>query len=112
MAASAAIVGAPVRPDEPPITNTLPELNFVDSGVRRGISASTPGPISPVSGSTGAPGGIPMSTTSTAPAWALPGWIHRPGLARWKVAVATARIAAPVDLAGGGVRHPTVRRRR
>jgi hypothetical protein len=64
----AAIVGAPVRPDEPPITNTLPELNLVESTVRRGISSRTPGPISPISASTGAPDGIPMSITSTAPA--------------------------------------------
>ena len=91
----AAMVGAPVRPEEPPITNTLPELNLVDSGVRRGISSSTPGRIRPISGSAGAPDGIPMSITSTAPAWALPGWIHRPGFARWNVAVATARTAGP-----------------
>ena len=32
IAASAAIVGAPVSPVEPPITNTLPELNLVESG--------------------------------------------------------------------------------
>src|SRR5262245_9115954 len=91
----AAIVGAPVRPDEPPITNTLPELNLVDSDVRRGIAPSTPDPIRPISGSAGAPAGIPISITSTAPACALPGWIHRPGLARWNVAVATARTAGP-----------------
>ena len=36
-----------------------------------------------------------MSTVSTAPAWALPGLIHRPGLAAWKVTVPRARTAAP-----------------
>ena len=36
-----------------------------------------------------------MSTTSTTPACALPGWIHSPGLAWWNVAVATARTAEP-----------------
>ena len=68
MAAIAAIVGAPVSPEDPPITNTLPELNLVDSAVRRGISASTPAPIRPMSASVGAPSGMPMSITSTSPA--------------------------------------------
>ena len=36
-----------------------------------------------------------MSMTSTSPACALPGSIHRPGLAAWNVAVAAARTAAP-----------------
>ena len=36
-----------------------------------------------------------MSTVSTAPACALPGLIHRPGLAAWKVTVAAARTARP-----------------
>jgi hypothetical protein len=31
-------------------------------------------------GDTGAPPGMPMSTTVTSPAWPLPGWIHSPGL--------------------------------
>jgi hypothetical protein len=38
---------------------------------------------------------MPMSITWTSPACALPGWIHRPGLAAWNVAVATARTAGP-----------------
>jgi hypothetical protein len=38
---------------------------------------------------------MPMSITWTAPACALPGEIQSPGLARWKVAVAAARTAAP-----------------
>ena len=41
-----------------------------------------------------------MSTTRTAPAWSLPGFTYRPGLAAWKVAVATARTACAGDLAG------------
>ena len=36
-----------------------------------------------------------MSITRTSPAWALPGAIHSPGLAAWKVAVASARTAVP-----------------
>ena len=36
-----------------------------------------------------------MSITVTSPAWALPGEIHSPGLAAWKVAVASARTASP-----------------
>ena len=42
-----------------------------------------------------------MSATSTVPARALPGLIHSPGLAAWKVTVTLARTAAaatsPVD---------------
>ena len=44
---------------------------------------------------TGAPSGMPMSTTRTAPACVLPGLIHSPGLAAAKVAVARASIASP-----------------
>jgi len=36
-----------------------------------------------------------MSATCTSPACCLPGAIHRPGLAAWKVTVALARTAAP-----------------
>ena len=36
-----------------------------------------------------------MSTTTTSPACALPGAIHRPGIAAWKVAVIVARTASP-----------------
>ena len=36
-----------------------------------------------------------MSTTTTSPACALPGWTHSPILAAWNVAVAAARTAAP-----------------
>jgi hypothetical protein len=77
------------------MTNTLPDVNFVDSAPRRGTSASTASPITPMSGFAGAPRGMPISITSTSPACALPGRIHSPGLARWNVAVATARTAAP-----------------
>ena len=75
--------------------NTLPEENFVEPEVRRGISNSTPPPIRPISASPGAPWGMPMSTVSTMPACSLPGEIQSPGLAWWKVAVASARTAAP-----------------
>ena len=74
---------------------TLPEENFVEPEVRRGISNSTPPPIRPISASPGAPVGMPMSTASTTPACSLPGEIHSPGLAWWKVAVASARTAEP-----------------
>ncbi len=36
-----------------------------------------------------------MSATSTVPEWALPGLIHSPGLAAWKVTVTWAWTAAP-----------------
>ncbi len=36
-----------------------------------------------------------MSTTTTSPAYALPGAIHRPGIAAWKVAVIVAWTASP-----------------
>ena len=51
--------------------------------------------ISPICASVGAPAGIPMSTTVTSPAWALPGAIQSPGLPAWKVAVAAAVTATP-----------------
>jgi hypothetical protein len=93
--------GAPVRPVEPPTTSTWPLENFVESASRRGIASNTPSAISPQSGSAGPPSGIPISITWTSPACCLPGAIHRPGLGRWKVAVATASIAtswtAPVE---------------
>ena len=44
-----------------------------------------------------------MSITRTSPAWALPGAIHRPGLAAWNVPVARARDRVAGDLAGGCV---------
>ena len=84
-----------MRPVEPPHTSTAPAANFVDSRPRAGIPATTALVISPTDGLTGAPGRIPISITSTCPAWSLPGEIHRPGLAAWKVAVASARTAAP-----------------
>jgi hypothetical protein len=95
MAASAAIDGAPVSPREPPATTTLPDVNLVELAPRRGTSASTPSPISAAQGSPAAPSGMPMSITSTVPAWVLPGLIHSPGLARWNVAVRTAWTAGP-----------------
>ena len=95
IAASAARQGAPVRPSEPPHTRTVPDANFVPSTARRGMRASASGPIRPTRASTGAPSGIPMSTTRTSPACALPGLIHRPGLEAWKVTVTSARTAAP-----------------
>src|SRR5262249_61384497 len=45
--------------------------------------------------SASAPRGIPMSIVSTAPACALPGAIHNPGLPAWKVPVTAARTATP-----------------
>ncbi len=87
--------GAPVSPSDPPQTSTLPAANFVDSVPRLGISPVTRSSINPIRGSPGAPGGMPMSTTRTSPAWALPGAIHRPGLAAWNVPVARARAAPP-----------------
>src|SRR3954447_17503375 len=100
MAASAAMVGAPVSPVEPPTTKTLPEENLVEVTVRRGTSRSTPPPIRPASGRPGPPRGIPMSISSTSPANPLPGRTNRPGLARWNVAVATARTASPATSPG------------
>ncbi len=44
-----------------------------------------------------------MSIVCTSPACALPGWIHSPGLAAWKVTVSAARTAAPRDDARGSV---------
>src|SRR4051794_17651427 len=89
------MIGAPVVPGAPPTTTTVPDENFDDVAARPGSAASTSGPISPTVGVTGGPGGMPIGITVTAPACALPGWIHRPGLAAWKVAVASARTAAP-----------------
>jgi hypothetical protein len=59
------------------------------------MSRSTAVPMRPAPASPGAPAGMPMSMTETAPACALPGAIQSPGFARWKVAVAAARTAAP-----------------
>src|SRR5581483_3211128 len=95
MADSEARQGAPVSPIDPPHTTTLPAANLVDSRPRRGIAPAALDEISPSCGSAGPPGGIPMSTVSTAPACSLPGAIHNPGLAALKVTVAPARIAAP-----------------
>ena len=75
--------------------NTLPEENLVEPAERRGISRSTPPLSRPTSALAGPPRGIPMSTTSTAPAYCLPGEIQSPGLARWNVAVAIASTASP-----------------
>ena len=64
-------------------------MNFVPAArAARDELAGRARPISPAPGATGAPAGMPMSTTSTRPACSLPGLIHRPGLAAWNVAVA------------------------
>ena len=87
--------GAPVSPRDPPATSTCPLENFVPAGVRRGSSSSTSGAIRPIALSAGAPRGMPMSLTTTSPACALPGRIHRPGLAAWNVTVTAAYTASP-----------------
>ena len=87
--------GAPVSPREPPMMNTLPELNFVEAAERRGTSRSTVAPISPASGRAGPPRGMPMSTTSTSPAYSLPGRVQTPTFGRWNVAVAMQCTAGP-----------------
>ena len=43
MAASALMVGAPVRPAEPPTTTTVPLVNFVEAAPRRGTPSRTAG---------------------------------------------------------------------
>src|SRR5438874_2544383 len=49
---------------------TLPALNLVALGPRRGSSSRTASSIAPTAGSTGPPVlGMPMSITRTAPAW-------------------------------------------
>ena len=54
------------------------------------------GEISPIAGSAGPPAGIPMSiTVDLAGVRPCPGAIHSPGLAAWKVTVASARTATP-----------------
>src|ERR1700759_1159730 len=87
--------GAPVSPVDPPHTISAPAANLVESCPRRGTPSSTLGSISPIVGATGAPSGMPMSMTVTAPAWALPGLIHSPGLPAWKVTGTSARTASP-----------------
>ncbi len=59
------------------------------------MASRTVGLIRPILGSPGPPAGMPICTTRTSPAWSLPGAIHRPGLAAWNVAVASALTAAP-----------------
>ena len=95
IADSAAIDGAPVSPVEPPQTKTDPAANFVESWARWGTASSTAASISPTDGRTGAPSGMPMSITTVSPAWVLPGEIHSPGLAAWKVTVTWAWTALP-----------------
>ena len=89
------MLGAPVSPLEPPMMKTLPEENFVDVALRRGISRSAPEVINPASGWAGPPRGIPMSTTSTSPAYSFPGRIQSPTLALWNAAVAMQCTAGP-----------------
>src|SRR3954454_16767026 len=89
------MIGAPVVPGAPPQTTTVPEENFDESAARPGNARRTPAPMRPAVGVTGGPGGIPIPTTVTSPACALPGWIHNPGLAAWNVAVAAASTAPP-----------------
>ncbi len=75
--------------------NTLPLENFVEADERRGMSRSTPAPISPASGRAGPPRGMPISTTSTSPAYALPGRTQTPIFGRWNATVATQCTAGP-----------------
>jgi hypothetical protein len=71
----------------------------------------TAGPMRPACGSPGAPRGMPMSITCTRPAWALPGWIHSPGLPRRATCEPARAAAGPehnerqrtVATCGGGV---------
>src|SRR3989442_1377191 len=62
------MVGAPVRPAEPPTTTTTPEVNFEPSRGRCGNRPSTRSEIRPARSPLGAPRGMPISTTSTLPA--------------------------------------------
>src|SRR5436190_6792618 len=95
MQARAVIWGAPASPREPPATSTWPEVNLCQPGARLGRRPRAAAVSSPIGAATGAPRGMPMSATCTSPACCLPGAIHRPGLAAWKVTVAAARTAAP-----------------
>ncbi len=88
------MVGAPVRPSEPPAITTTPEANFDPSRPRWGTSSSTRSEIRPAPSPLGAPRGMPISTTTTSPAWVEPGLTRRPTLAPWKVPVAVARTAS------------------
>src|SRR5262249_9006181 len=77
---------------EPPTTSTVPALYFVSLSRFRGTSARTSSVtrllrVSPVS--------IPMSTTSTAPAWKRPGATASPTFGACIVSVTSALTTAP-----------------
>ncbi len=106
IAALQAMQAAPVRPVEPPTTSTEPDWNLFPPTPRRCSRPSTSGSIKPASGVGGRPspvGGMPMSTTSTRPAYVFPGAIQSPSFGAWKVTVRSARTAGPLDLAGRGI---------
>ena len=85
MLACADICGAPVSPREPPATSTCPLMNFVEDAPRRGSTSSTGLRSGRSSPPPGRRGGCRCRSSRTAPACALPGWIHSPGFEAWKV---------------------------
>ena len=88
----------PVRPREPPATSTWPLVNFVQPA-RAGAAASAAAQRRRSGrcrvGRAARRAGCRCRSTRTLPACSLPGLDHSPGFGAWKVAVATARTAAP-----------------
>ena len=84
--------GAPVMPPEPP-TTSAPLNHLWASGARSGSSSAR----SRTSGTNteGPPRSMPMSATSTSPAWPAPGWNTSPGLSAENVTVCEACTASP-----------------
>src|SRR3954469_17496311 len=89
------MVGAPVRPREPPAITTTPDLNLLPSRGRCGTSSSTRRVIRPAFAGSGAPRGTPIATISTAPEWNVPGATWSPTFEPWKVPMASALTASP-----------------
>src|SRR4051812_1290447 len=95
MADSAAMVLAPVQERAPRATTTVPDLNLLPVGARRGTRSRLRSLTKPAAAGRGALRGMPISTTSTRPEWDFPGFTYRPTFGPWNVAVTSASTAPP-----------------
>ena len=88
--------GAPVSPREPPMMKTLPEVNFVDAAdAPRHVAQHARRRSARPRAAPARRAGCRCRSTSTSPAYSLPGRTHSPTLGRWNVAVATQCTAGP-----------------
>ena len=76
-------LAAPVSPGEPATTSTAPAAYLSPAAAFGGIAATAPSPTSHAAAGTATADGMPMSATTTRPAWPAPGCTRRPTRSPW-----------------------------